>query len=60
MKRNGRTLSRAFSLHNKDISKSSLLHLLSESSQKLPHTYDNDIHKSAFSPPFVNGIVHGT
>jgi hypothetical protein len=48
MKRNGRALSRAFSLHNKDISKSCFLHLLSGSSQKASHTYDIDIHKSAF------------
>jgi hypothetical protein len=50
-KRNWRALSQAFSLHNKDISKNLLLHLLSESSQKPSHTSDIDIHRLAFSSP---------
>ena len=44
-KRNWKGLSQAFSLHNKDILKSLLLHLLSESSQKASHTYDIDIRR---------------
>jgi hypothetical protein len=54
MKRNGRALSQAFSLHNKDILKRLLLHLLSGSSQKFSHIFDIDIHRSAFCPPFTN------
>jgi hypothetical protein len=44
-KKSWRALSQAFSLHNKDILKSLLLHLLSGSSQKASHTYDNDIRR---------------
>jgi hypothetical protein len=44
-KKSWRALSQVFSLHNKDISKNLLLHLLSESSQKASHTYDNDIRR---------------
>jgi hypothetical protein len=44
-KKSWRALSQAFSLHNKDILKSLLLHLLSGSSQKASHTFDIDIRR---------------